>query len=252
MSSVCSRTDSMSSRRPARMPDPCGPRIAFPPLNATSAAPSSTKARRFDDGGSSAAPSTITGTPRAAASSHTRSSDTPSFVGEREMPTATVRSQKASSSLPLVRQPDALHVRVADLDDPRARGSERAVIRIAVPSLNDDLGGQATGRRQPIEVGPSVPGDASSGGERHRGGRASRHPARLGSRRLRDHLAGPRLQLVRAIGRGRRLVHREPDRLGQRAAAERSREAGRADQAGHGNRLGVHFALRSCGRRTTR
>lgn len=62
-------TDSTRSHRPARMPVVCGPRIAFPLLNATRSAPSSANRLRFALDGSSAAASTTTGTPDRARSS---------------------------------------------------------------------------------------------------------------------------------------------------------------------------------------
>ena len=66
-----SRAEATRSRRPHRMPLPCGPRIALPPLMETRSAPSSRKRQRFRVGGSWDAASTSTGTPFACATSAT-------------------------------------------------------------------------------------------------------------------------------------------------------------------------------------
>nr|WP_284254670.1 hypothetical protein [Pseudolysinimonas kribbensis] len=62
------RAASTRSARPSRRPEACGPRSAFPPEKATRSAPSSrVKRQRLEAGGSWAAASTSTGTPRSRA-----------------------------------------------------------------------------------------------------------------------------------------------------------------------------------------
>ncbi len=63
------------SRRPARMPVDCGPRIPLPPLKLTRSAPRRRNFVRFSRGGSIEAASTMTGTPRRVGDRDTWSSD---------------------------------------------------------------------------------------------------------------------------------------------------------------------------------
>ena len=105
-SSICNAADITRSRRPARIPEACGPPRALPPENTTRSAPASTNRRRLAAGGNSPAASTITGTPRSCATSttsanagHARASATQSTAAVRG-PIAAAISQASASRSP--------------------------------------------------------------------------------------------------------------------------------------------------------
>ena len=94
---ACAVAASIKSLRPQRMPLSLGPQMALPPLKMTRSAPSFKNARRLETGGSSAAASTITGTPCAWARAATSLSSAVGCGSSAMCSTAAVCSLRAAS-----------------------------------------------------------------------------------------------------------------------------------------------------------
>ena len=141
MSSCCSSAEATRSRRPARMPEACGPPSALPPEKATRSAPMAMKRLRFSLGGSCAAASTISGMPLARHTAATvgRSAR---LVALAEKATATTRRRQRRLDLPGFQPAHAgagAAVVVADIDQPRARCRQRMRVAGAMGARQQDV-----------------------------------------------------------------------------------------------------------------
>ncbi len=238
MSSCWTSAAPTRSRRPARMPEACGPPIALPPEKATRSAPRSMKLRRLDFGGSCAAASTITGTVARSAYRDDRR-EVAAFAGLAEKANAAVRGVIAASisqgSMP--RTPAPVPRSLWPMSMMRAPdGAQRVGVAGVMRARQQDLVGEAVGVRQRRHSRDIPARHACRGGERERGGSAGRDDAGLRAGMARDRAARRRLQLADIDRSARRVRHRGDHRLVHQRAAQARERPGGVDAALHAER----------------
>ena len=207
---------SMRSLRPASRPAFWGPPMPLPPEKNTRSAPSSINRVRLASGGTSAAASTITGTPASVGDLAHFTHRQAAFQQRLEYGRHGAGAI-GDRSVELVGRAGARH---APFDDPRPRQLERHVVAVALSPEDDHLVLHARRVGQLLYPGPVDAGHTGCDGDGPGRRRSRSNHARFGPACPRHHLARRPVEFDHVDEARRRLVHGAEDFGPHEAAAQ--------------------------------